>query len=143
MTRISHLDDLPRLPGEVPEDPAEWRPVRVPLGLSAFGVNAFAAARAGDIVIEPHDEVSSDATGGHEELYLVVRGAIEITLDDETTLVPAGGLVALTDPRVRRKAVAAEPDTVVVAVGATPGTAYAPSAWELRELGRRGLLADT
>jgi len=43
---------------------------------------------------------------------------------------PAGTIVFLRDPTVRRHATAAEPGTTVLAVGGKPGEAYTPSAWE-------------
>ena len=43
---------------------------------------------------------------------------------------PAGTIVFLRDPSVRRYAQAAEPGTTVLAIGGKPGEAYTPSAWE-------------
>jgi tetratricopeptide (TPR) repeat protein len=43
---------------------------------------------------------------------------------------PAGTLVFVRDPAARRSAVAAEPDTTVLVVGATAGQAFEPSPWE-------------
>ena len=40
------------------------------MGVSAFGINAYTGANAGDEVIEPHDE-QGDGSGHHEELYVV------------------------------------------------------------------------
>ena len=53
------------------------------------------------------------------------------TLDDETFDAPAGTIVFVRDPEVRRGARADEPGTTVLAVGGKPGEAYTPSAWEL------------
>jgi tetratricopeptide (TPR) repeat protein len=44
--------------------------------------------------------------------------------------VPAGSLVHLADPALRRHAVAAEPATTVLAIGGKPGEGFRPSAWE-------------
>ena len=33
-----------------------WKPVRRTLGVTAFGINAYTAANAGDEVVEDHDE---------------------------------------------------------------------------------------
>jgi len=33
-----------------------WKPVRQTLGVTAFGINAYSAANAGDEVVEEHDE---------------------------------------------------------------------------------------
>ena len=67
--RVVDLDSLER----VPLEEGVWRPVRRRLGVTAFGVNAYTANAPGDALIEGHDETSPGA-GGHEELYLVVRG---------------------------------------------------------------------
>ena len=46
------------------------------------------------------------------------------------TTRPAGIVVHLADPSVRRYARAEEPGTLVLAIGAKPGEPYIPSAWE-------------
>lgn len=100
--RRAHLDDVER----VDNDGLVWRPVRRTLGVTAFGINGYTADRAGDVLIEPHDETSLGA-GGHEELYLVA--------------VPV---------RVRRAAVAAEPATTVLVIGGKPGAGLPASPFE-------------
>jgi quercetin dioxygenase-like cupin family protein len=104
----------------------QWRPLRRTLGVRAFGINAYTAENAGDEVVEDHTEQSL----GHEEIYLVLSGRATFTVGEEELDVPAGSLVHLSDISLRRHAVAAEPDTTVLAVGAKPGAAYTPSAWE-------------
>jgi hypothetical protein len=104
-------------------------PVRIPLGIEAFGVNAYAAREAGGRVIEEHDELGAGA-GGHEELYVVLAGRALFTLDGEERDAPAGTLVFVRDPAVRRGAVAREPETTVLVVGGTRGRAFEPSPWE-------------
>ena len=103
-----------------------WRPLRRTLGVRAFGINAYTADAAGDELVEDHTEQSL----GHEEIYLVLSGRATFTVGDEQLDVPAGSLVHLSDPSLRRHAVAAEPGTTVLAIGAKPGAAYTPSAWE-------------
>ena len=102
-----------------------WKPVRKSLGLTAFGINAYSAAAAGDEVVEDHAEEPS----GHEELYLVVHGHATFTVDGEEVDAPAGTIVFLDDPKQRRHAVAKEAETTVLAVGGKPG-AHEISAWE-------------
>ena len=104
----------------------EWHPLRRTLGVRAFGVNAYTAAEAGQHVVEEHTESSL----GHEEIYVVMTGRATFTVDGETHDVPAGSLVYLADPGLKRHAVAAEPNTMVLAVGGKPGQAFEPSAWE-------------
>jgi tetratricopeptide (TPR) repeat protein len=66
----------------------------------------------------------------------VLRGAAHFTSEGEEHLVPAGSLVFLPDPTSRRGAVAAEPDSLVLAVGGQAGKAYEVSDWEDRFRGR-------
>jgi hypothetical protein len=129
---IVALDEIPR--ASDPCDPAlDWRPVRDHLGISAFGVNAFVGAAAGDLMIEEHDELAA----GHEELYVVLRGAARFVVDGEEHEVPAGGLV-LVAPPASRTAFAARDDSAVLVVGATPGRAFEISEWESRQLALSG-----
>jgi hypothetical protein len=106
-----------------------WGPVRRTMGVTAFGVNAFLAERAGDRVIEEHDELGS-GSGHHEELYVVVAGAATFTVGGETIPAPAGTLVFLPDPAVRRGAVADEAGTRVLVVGGRPGAALPTAPYE-------------
>jgi hypothetical protein len=135
--RTLRLEDVPTV--RFPQDDAlpDWKPVRHHLGVEAFGTNAFVAARAGDVVIERHDELpDAPGAGGHEELYLVVGGAARFSVGEDVFDVPTGGMVHLEDPALVREAVALEPDTVVFAVGAARGEAFVPSAWEDEALRR-------
>ena len=125
---IAALDEIPR--AAEPCDPSlDWRPVRDHLGITAFGVNAFICGQAGDRVVERHDEREL----GHEELYLVVRGAARFVIDGAEHAVPAGTVVLVPAPSTR-EAFATEPDTVVLAIGAAPGTPFSVSPWEARQL---------
>jgi tetratricopeptide (TPR) repeat protein len=120
---ISELDAVPIT------DTLVWRPVRRTLGVEAFGVNAYTAENAGDEIVEDHDELGN-AAGGHQELYVVLAGRVTFTVGGEEIDAPAGTLVFLRDPAVRRAARAAEADSTVLAVGAEPGKPYEVSAWE-------------
>jgi len=77
-----------------------WRPVRRTLGVGAFGINAYVAPNAGDDVVEEHTE----STLRHEEVYVVLSGRATFTLDGETLDAPAGTVVFVEDPLVRRHA---------------------------------------
>jgi hypothetical protein len=103
-----------------------WKPIRRTLGIEAFGINAYTGDNVGDDVVERHTE----QTLGHQEAYVVLVGRATFELDDETLDAPAGTVVFLRDPGVRRYATAAEPGTTVLAIGGKPGEAYTPSAWE-------------
>jgi hypothetical protein len=122
--RAVTLDELER----VPLEDGWWRPVRRRLGATAFGVNAYTADAAGDPLIEEHDETSPGA-GGHEELYVVARGAATFTVADEAVEAREGTLL-LIEPGIRRSAVAALDGTTVLVIGGRPGAAMPPSPFE-------------
>jgi tetratricopeptide (TPR) repeat protein len=103
-----------------------WRPIRRTLGIEAFGMNAYTAEREGDDVVESHTEQNL----GHQEVYVVLAGRATFELDGDTLDAPAGTVVFLRDPAIRRYARAVEPGTTVLAVGGKAGEAYSPSAWE-------------
>jgi hypothetical protein len=102
-----------------------WKPVRRPLGVTAFGINAYTAVNAGDEVVEEHTEEQL----GHEEIYFVHTGRAVFTVDGEEVDAPAGTIVYLEDVSQRRHAIAKEAGTTVIAVGGVPGK-HEPSAWE-------------
>jgi hypothetical protein len=110
-----------------------WTPVRRHFDVRAFGVNAYTAQEVGHEVVEEHteqEELRGEVQLGHEELYVVVAGHARFTLDGEEVDAPAGTLVYLRDPTVRRGAVAQEPGTTVLALGGKPGEPYSVSGWE-------------
>ena len=119
---VAQLAELESLPGP---GTLRWTPLRRRFGLSAVGLNAYTATEAGQDVVEEHTE----QTLGHEEVYVVIAGRATFTLDGEDHDAPAGTLVVLRDPAVRRGAVAAEPGTTVLAIGGKPGS-HETSAWE-------------
>ena len=122
--RFTHLDELER----VPLEHGVWRPVRRALDVSAFGINAYTADASGDALIEPHDETSAGA-GGHEELYVVVRGAANFEIEGER-VAAAEGTMLLVEPGAMRSATAAAGQTTVLVIGGRPGTALPPSPFE-------------
>lgn len=118
----AHLSELESLQGP---GTLRWRPIRRAFGITAFGVNAYTATEAGQDVVEEHTEQSL----GHEELYFVVSGRATFEVDGEELDAPAGTLVFLADPTVKRGARAAEPETTVLAIGGEPRR-HDISAWE-------------
>jgi quercetin dioxygenase-like cupin family protein len=119
---ILGLDDLDRLRST--DGTLLLRPLRRRVGFEPFGLNAWEGEVAGDQVIEPHRE-----TSGTEELYVVVRGTARFTLGDAELDAPTGTLVHAA-PGTFRSAAALEAGTIVLAAGAMPGEAFAPSGWE-------------
>lgn len=100
-------------------------PLRVLLGIEAFGVTAW-TADAGEALVSEHRE---DGEDGQEELYLVLTGAAEFTVDGDTLALAPGGCVAVS-PGIARSARATAEGTALVVVGATRGQAYQADGWE-------------
>lgn len=104
-----------------------WAPLRRELGIRSFGINAWTATTPGGELIEPHDE----ATTGHEELYIVARGQARFDIAGDTVELGAGAALFVRDPAAHRAAKALTAPTTVISVGAKPGEAFQPSAWEV------------
>jgi tetratricopeptide (TPR) repeat protein len=114
----ARLDDLRREDG--------WAPVRLALGVQAFGVNAWTGREPGEVIIPDHDE----APTGHEELYVVVSGHASFTVGGAEVDGPAGTIVFVRDPSAQRAATARECGTTILSVGAKAGEAFTPQPWE-------------
>jgi mannose-6-phosphate isomerase-like protein (cupin superfamily) len=110
---------------EIDDGREPFRPVRHHFGITAFGVNAWTAKTAGDRIINEHDEEGED-----EELYIVQSGRARFEIDGNEVDAPAGSFVFVR-PGARRTAFAEEPETTIIAVGATAGEAYEPAGWEI------------
>ena len=76
--KVLRLDDIEGIPvfGTL-----VWKPVRKTLGVTAFGINAYTAANAGDEIVEEHTEEQL----GHEEIYAVISGRATFTVDGDRT----------------------------------------------------------
>ena len=98
-------------------------PVRRRLDVRAFGINCWTAP-VGGAVIERHSEPDGD-----EEVYVVVRGRVRFTVEDETFEAGPATLVHVR-PDTVREAIAVEPETLVLAIGAKPGEVFEPKPWE-------------
>ena len=103
----------------------QWLPVRRRLGIGAFGINAFRAARKGDAVIEDHVE-----SPGQEELYVLLKGRARLVVGEQTVEISAGNGVVVSQPEVRRRGIALEDDTVVLAIGGWRDRPYHALPWE-------------
>ena len=118
---VVSLDELERYPAM--SGAPVLLPVRRRLDVHAFGINGWTAP-VGAPVIERHSEPDGD-----EEVYIVVRGRVRFTVDDETFDAGPATLVHVR-PNTLREAVAVEAETLVLAVGTKPGEAFEPKSWE-------------
>src|SRR4051794_13417136 len=108
VARLAEID-------EINDGREPFRPIRHHFGITSFGVTAWTGREAGDRIINEHDEA-----GESEELYVVQSGRATFELDGERVDAPAGTLV-FARPGVKRTAYAEEPETTILAIGATPG----------------------
>jgi tetratricopeptide (TPR) repeat protein len=120
---VAQLDEIE----ELTDGRCPWRPVAFHLGVTSFGANAWTAHAVGDRIINEHDESEPDSD---EELYLVLGGRATFELDGEHLDAPTGTFL-FVQPGVKRTAIAAEPETTVIALGGVPGKSYEPSAWPI------------
>ena len=118
--RIEEIDELD-------DGRAPLRPIRHHFGITSFGINAWTAARAGDRIINDHDEAEPDS---QEELYYVATGRARFEVGGEQLDAPAG-MCVFVEPGVQRTAFAEEAGTTIIAVGGVPGNAFEPVGWEL------------
>lgn len=119
----AHLSEIEAIPGP---GSLRWTPVRRHFDIAAFGINAYLAADPGQDLIEAHTEDARQ----HEEAYVVVSGTATFTVDGEDTDAPAGTIIFIREPGVQRSAVAKEPGTTVLAIGAKRGAPYTSGPWE-------------
>lgn len=106
---VRHVTDLP----SIEDDGVDWRPIQHFFRLTAFGINQYQATAADVALIGDHDE----SKGEHEEVYLVLEGTVRFELAGTSHICEAGAVVAVTDPAVRRRAVALTAGAIVLAVG--------------------------
>ena len=106
------------------DDEGSSRAEQRTLGIEAFGTNAYTAEGRPARVVEEHTE----ATSGHEELYVVVSGRATFTIDGEEVDAPAGTLVFVKPATARRGR--AEDGTTVLDPAGIVGEALHDLAWE-------------
>jgi tetratricopeptide (TPR) repeat protein len=94
--------------------------------IRSFGTSAYRSIGGGELINE-HDETGFRiGLSGQEELYVVVSGRATFTVNGEPIEAPTGSVVFVRDPAAKRSAVADEPGTIVLAIGAKPGEAFLP-----------------
>ena len=120
--RVATVDELQDI---AYRQETHMRPVRHHLGISAFGTNAWTAARQGDRLMPEHAEDE-----GIEELYVVLGGRARFEIDGDTVDAPQGTLV-FVPPQVSRTAFAEEAETTVLAIGSRVGRPYEAGGWEV------------
>ena len=119
--QVVSLDELERYPAMT--GAPVLMPLRRRLSVRAFGINCWTAP-VGAPVIERHSEPDGD-----DEVYLVIRGGVRFTIGEEAFDAGPSTFVHVP-PDTPREAVATEPETLVLAIGAKPGEPFEPKSWE-------------
>jgi uncharacterized cupin superfamily protein len=104
-----------RIPG------IRFRAAGAALGISAWGMNVFE--------MDPHCTGYPEhhhGNDGHEELYVVLDGSIELRCGEQSLTLSKGDFVRVA-PETPRKFVTHESGATILALGGTPGKAYAAS----------------
>lgn len=97
-----------------------FKPLRQPLGASAFGINQLELPPGGQ-------GFEHDHTGdGQEEVYIVIRGGGRIRIDGQELELRPGHYVFVS-PDAKRQMVAGDQGLAWIGVGCRPG-AYTPRA---------------
>jgi mannose-6-phosphate isomerase-like protein (cupin superfamily) len=95
---------------------------RAELGVTSFGMQVIDLPPNVDGYPE-HDH----SEAGQEEVYVVLSGEVELTVDGETITLDEGSM-ARVGPAARRKLVTKNSPVRILALGGIPGRPYEPSA---------------
>jgi uncharacterized cupin superfamily protein len=90
-----------------------FRKVRVPLGITAFGVNAVVYPPGAEGVKHFHDI--------QDELYFVHSGTARFEVDGEERILGPGGLCHVESTTVRKVSNAGDDDLVLLVIGGKDG----------------------
>ena len=117
--KAKHLDDIPYYSGPNAITGIKFRTAGRDLGVTAWGMNVL-EMDPGCAGHPEHDHVRD----GQEEVYVVMRGGGTLKAGTEETPLDVGTLVRV-GPGQTRKILPGPQGIVVLALGATPGRAYA------------------
>lgn len=118
--KAKQFDELPYYQGPHMIPGIKFRTAGSELGVTAWGMNVLEIEPGCDGYPE-HDHVKD----GQEEVYAVLRGSGTLRAGTEETPLVVGTLVRV-GPEQYRKILPGPEGIVVLALGGTPGKAYAP-----------------
>lgn len=117
---VKKIDELEAIFG------GSFRRARGELGVSSFGMQIMDFPPNNDRYPE-HDHA-----GGQEEVYLVLNGAADITIDGETVHLDPNSIIRVGS-EAKRKIVTGDEGARILALGGTPGEPFEPA--EFTEVG--------
>ncbi len=118
---IKRLEDIAPYAGPHELPGIRFRPARAALGVTAWGMNVL-EIDAGCTAYPEHDHLAD----GQEEVYFVVRGSAVLVAGEREEQL-ATGTFARVPAHVKRKLLPGPEGVTVLAIGATPGKAFAPT----------------
>lgn len=120
--QIERIDEVQHYTGPHELEGIRFRPLAGALGVTAWGMNVLEMA-PGAATYPEHDH-SGD---GQEEVFVVLSGEAVLVTGGEDRTVEVGQAVRI-GPGVRRSWKPGSEGVKLLAIGATPGKAYAPPA---------------
>ncbi|MBA3757918.1 hypothetical protein H0X09_03625 [Candidatus Saccharibacteria bacterium] len=118
--KVEHIDNVPPMKDTFQKG---WKSVRWHMGIEAFGVNA-ATKDKGEWLTPVHDELKDN----QDELFVVLKGTVEFSLDGKKVKAPEGTLVSVKSA-IKRGVLALEDNTTILIIGAPIGKLYSPPDW--------------
>ncbi len=115
---VKRIDEIPAYDGPHALEGIAFRFAGKALGVSAWGMNVGDIA-PGVTRWPEHDHLAD----GQEEVYVVLRGSVELVCGEQRTHLAAGAM-ARVPAHVRRTLHAGPEGARVLAIGGTPGKAY-------------------
>ncbi|WP_242343034.1 cupin domain-containing protein [Anaeromyxobacter terrae] len=117
---LERIDEIEAYGGPRAIPGIRFRPAARALGISAWGMNVI-DLDPGCTAYPEHDHVKD----GQEEVYVLLSGTATLHADGAEWPLAPGTLVRV-GPQAKRKIVPGPEGARVLALGATPGQAYAP-----------------
>lgn len=117
---VKNIRDIQHYQGEHAIPGIRFRPARQAMGVSAWGMNVL-DLDAGCEGYPQHDH----AHDGQEEVYVVLDGSVVIVAEGAEHVLRRGDM-ARVPPDVERTLMTREEPATILAIGSTPGRAYAP-----------------
>lgn len=116
---IQTITDVAPYAGEHAIPGIRFRAVREAMGVESWGMNV--------LDLDPHCEGYPEhdhKEDGQEELYVILEGAAVLVVDGEHRVLSAGQM-ARVGPALIRKFITKDQGVRILALGGTPGKAYA------------------
>ena len=118
---VTRIEDIAAYAGEHEIPGIRFKPARQALGVSSWGMNVLEL----DAHCEGYPE-HDHASDGHEEVYVVLHGEAVLVAGGVEHALREGAMVRVAG-EVRRKIVTGAHGVTILALGGTPGKAYAAS----------------